>query len=426
MERLAAPERAALLARFAAECRFERGVILAEAALLATLLLFGIDLEAALASPLEALFVVFIACGETVLGLAYFATQKKLRADAIPDGVRIGRYDRESLAAVIERVKTLLTPEDRRIPVFLTRDKSANAAAIQVGPAVIINPLNGVYLNRTMLHLLEPEGLAAIVGHEFAHATRYRQPWDRAMVLHQATAAAACLAVYRLLGFETTLGYFAVFLVSSGMSFVRGYVRARSSRVIEYLCDDFGAGVAGVVPAMAALYETAARVEAQSRLQLLAIEAKLSGVPLSTRKILEVYEEVLPFDTIDPDLVRQQLEQRIAERVGKGGVSLRGFLEYLREPDDRNQLEELRALATRMRVAFAMPTIAGRIAIRHDSPDEEVETLVSLVENHPESFLFHLPDEDTDSATHPAFRRRLVYLWRNREAIEAQFPRGDA
>ena len=44
--------------------------------------------------------------------------------------------------------------------------------------------------------------------------------------------------------------------------------------------------------------------------------------------------------------------------------------------------------------------------------------VVELVESHPDHVLFHLPEELSDQgSTHPNVSRRMLYLWRNREAI---------
>ena len=51
----------------------------------------------------------------------------------------------------------------------------------------------------------------------------------------------------------------------------------------------------------------------------------------------------------------------------------------------------------------------------------QIEELVLLILAHPDRLLFAIPWElGTSSGSHPTTTRRVLYLWKNREAIEAR------
>ena len=116
-------------------------------------------------------------------GLVQVMGVKKKRAEDLRPDARFGEFGPREIVSVVDGVRHRLPwvadgpAADAK--VFLVRDKSANAAAVSVGLLRLVKPLQGVFIHRQLLHLLKPDELAAVVGHEFGHLAKVSLSLDR-------------------------------------------------------------------------------------------------------------------------------------------------------------------------------------------------------------------------------------------------------
>ena len=99
--------------------------------------------------------------------------------------------------------------------------------------------------------------------------------------------------------------------------------------------------------------------------------------------------------------------------------SFAGFFKYLFKSDDTDHeaLEGQIALMHAMRAVAKVPVSLSEV-LHH--PHATLQGCVHAIENHPDHVLLHVEDElDDRHSTHPNVSRRLLYLWRNREAIQS-------
>lgn len=373
-----------------------------------------------------ALVLAFVV-GDSVRGYAEVLLMKKRRVRDMPDGVRYGRYDRETLQAVVDGVQRRLGLAGDRLSVYVTGDKELNAMAVQAGAAGIFPALNAVYINRSMLHLLTPQELTYLLGHEFGHLLRYRVSWDRYRWVHLVAVAVVSLLAVQFTGLDGWLPLGAVLAVQFAASFVLSLLYGVHNHTVEFLCDDHGARLAGVAPAVSALFKMAAESEVHLALQLRALSLAGEGQVLTPREALEIYQAALPFGRVDAERVAREVERRAAHRRANDGASLAGFLRYVRDLESEETHDEREQELRRLRAMVGMPRLAwdGLLA-RTDGEglsETTVESLMALADAHPGMPMFRLPEElDDRGSSHPSHQRRMRYLWRHRAAFERPAP----
>jgi len=355
------------------------------------------------------------------LGQLVFLRKHEISAEG---HATLGQYNEQDLRHMIEGIRSQLGLGTTNLRVFATRDKDLNAMAVKIGASRLLPWLNGVYINRSLLHLLKPDELRAIIGHEFGHLTDFRSHSRDFLLIHALFALIVGVTVFYFGSLRFGLGeFFPVLLALGALTGIFSLSNSQGSgQVEEYLCDEYGARVGGVPPAVSALFKIGAASEIQLMLQARALEVAKAGGKLDPRQALEVYEEVLPFGNPDLEAVSAELDRTIHEKQrSAGALSIKGFLSYI--SDDEFDEDATEAATRHMKALIRAPRIDSR-DLREQSKDRtltagEIEVLVDRLIENPSHLLFASACEQDEASTHPAMWRRILYLWRNREIIES-------
>jgi Zn-dependent protease with chaperone function len=352
-----------------------------------------------------------------------FLSKKRIE-DIRPDA-QFGVHNRDSLVRLAETVFQTLGLKRDAAPVFLTRAKDVNAQAIRCELWPGQHLFNGVFLNRSIIHLLDEPELASVIGHELGHVFPYGPLLSRCYALHALFAGTVSFALTATFQFPA-VAFVAPFVVLLVLDRVIALPHMRLSRGIEFLCDDYGARAAGLLPTLSAEYKIAVEHEARMDLLLRLLEMRQKGLKCSARDLADAYDEAIPFGKADVESFEREL-QRFSEQRKKQSrrLSLGGFLEHLQgaDADDDNaetraaleaQLNELRALRE-------LPLIdLDRTQYVQGSGAWTFElagNLMRALESQSDRVLIRTAEElDDRGSTHPNASRRMLFLWRSRGA----------
>jgi Zn-dependent protease with chaperone function len=416
--RLETPTRETLLQHYADTERLSRQMLAVEIALTLGALMWG-------AAGYQRSDGVWPWLAALVAGLGvfrwiphhYFLNKKRLediRADAV-----FGVHTRASLLALTERVFARLNLPPRAAPVFMTRDKDVNAAAIRCELLPGIRVFNGVFLNRSIIHLLDEPELESVVGHELGHVFPYAPLLSRLYLLHSAFAAGVAFALAAAFphGAMVLLAPMALLWL---LDWLIAFPHLRLSRGIEFLCDDFGARAAGLLPALSAEFKLGAESEARQQILLHMFQALREGRKISAEQLFEDYENAVPFGRSDPASVRAEMEKLAASRKQHaGGLSLGGFINFLGDRDANTDgvRESISEEAGKIEALGRLPAIrADRERLQSGSAawtHADARQLCGAIEANPQAVLFQLAHEVSDvGTTHPNVSRRMLFLWR--------------
>jgi Zn-dependent protease with chaperone function len=337
----------------------------------------------------------------------------KKRLDQIRSDAQFGVHNRETLLALTRHVFARLGVPRSAAPVFLTRDKDINARALRCELWPGLRLFNGVFLNRSVIHLLDEAELASVIGHELGHVYPYAPLVSRMYALHAVVAAlvsAAIASVFPVPG----VAFLAPLAVLWVLDLIIALPHHRLSRGIEFLCDDYGAQAAGLLPALSAEVKIAIESETRQTLFHQTLAAKAGGIHLSLTQLVEAYDAAIPFGKADPATFAQELKQVAREQVRQDrGLSAGGFARYLGRGDEaqtQDWIEEHLALSR---------ALAALLQGSAHWTTERAAVLLETIAANPDRVFARLPDEVDDRAlTHPAVSRRLLFLWRER----AQYP----
>jgi len=358
-------------------------------------------------------------------GLVQVLGVKKKRVEDLRPDVRFGDYGPREIAAVVDGVR-------RRLPwvangaaadanaggrIWLVRDKSANAAAVSVGLLRLVKPLQGVFIHLQLLHLLKPDELAAVVGHEFGHLAKVSLSLDRHAAAFTLATAVLCVAAANWAGDRGGSELFVALVLAWALQFGWNALRGDSGHVAEYLCDAAGAeaagpGVTGPLAASNALLQIAADAERHTALYVWCLEQWLEGHASSPAAAMDVLDDALPFGVTDGDGVKEEVAARLRAK-SEAGPSVGGFLGHLTGAGDdldagaaaRAQVAQWQAVQKLPRLdweGFAGPD--GRLSAAGGA------ALVAAAQREPEKVWFRLAEEAGAGSTHPTTRRRVLCL----------------
>lgn len=360
-----------------------------------------------------------LASGRSLLGLVQTVAQKKTAVADLREDILVGRYSKDDLARLVrEAVHRLGLPED--VPVYLLRDKEMNACSIHIALSPF-RALRAVYLNRAVLHFLEPDELRNVLGHELGHNTRYDLTWTRYLLVHLAFASVLALNIVQAMGAAEGYSLMVVVVVLAAWEWLLTLPRRFLGQGLELLCDDLGAVLAGPVPAARELLKTGVEAEARARLLRDALRLGREGDALRVEDAVAAYEEAVPWGAVAPDTA-ERLAAAVRERRRRDSTpSVSGFLRYIKDDDSAQEAAE--AAVKRQAMVERMPLLDRSLlaGLGPSFGEDRIADVVKQLEANPEALLFRLPDEvDDRGLSHPSFRRRLLYIWRHREAIAAE------
>ena len=419
--RLETPARATLLAHYAETERFSKIILAGEVCITVAALLwvsFG-TIQVPDAWP-------WVAATLGGLGVFRWIAQhvflNKKRLEDIRADASFGVHNKQSLLALVQRVFSRLQLPPDAAPVFMTRAKDVNAMAVRCELLPGLRVFNGVYLNRAIIHLLDEPELESVVGHELGHVFPYAPLLSRSYLLHSAFAASVSFAL------AATFNHGAVAVIAPlallwVLDWIIAFPHIRISRGIEFLCDDFGAKAAGLLPALSSEFKINAESEARQQIIFYLLQTAAQGGKVPLDQLMEDYEAAVPFGRSDPASVRAEMEKLASSRnLSRGGVSLTGFVRFLgeRDVDDDDYKESVGNEAKRLELLATLPLVPiDRESYLKDSSawtTAKACELITVIENNPTTVLFHLADEITDKvSSHPGVSRRMLFLWRNQQ-----------
>lgn len=357
--------------------------------------------------------------------LDHIFLNKKRLEDIRPDA-QFGEHTRDSLVKLSEGVFKRLGLKPDAVPVFLTRAKDVNAHAVRCELWPGLHLFNGVFLNRSIIHLLDQRELASVIGHELGHVIPYAPLLSRVYIVHSLVAGVVSFALTAAFKYPG-VAFMGPLVVLFILNWMIAFPHMRLSRGIEFLCDDFGAQAAGLLPALSTEFKMAAENETRQQLLLRTLESRKQGSKLDLAELVEAYEEAVPFGKADPKQFEQEFQKlSTAREQSNRGISLGGFLNYVSgSGDNENAREFVDEQIKQLNLVKELPLLpVDRLGYLQGSAGwtpQNAELLAAAIENDPRRVLFQLDHEvDDRSVTHPNVSRRILYLWRNRSAFPLQ------
>ena len=418
--RLTTPSRETLLAHYAqteALCK----IILALEALAGLAALTWIVARGHIPSgPLPWIALAFGALG-VFRWFFHHAFLNKKRIEHIRRDAQFGVHTRDSLVQLAANVFDRLGLRREAAPVFLTRAKDINAHAIRCELWPGLHLFNGVFLNRSIIHLLDEAELASVIGHELGHVFPYSPLLSRCYAIHSAFAGLICFAIACAFP-HAAVALFAPLAVLWLLDWLIVFPHLRLSRGMEFLCDDYGAHASGLLPALSSELKIAAEQEARQQLLLRVFESRQAGSAFNLHDLAEAYEQAVPFGKADPEAFQREFKKLTETRQQSARqVSLGGFLEHLGGGGNDNAEELASEQISELKQLESLPLLSvPREAYLQGSAawtPEAAARLTAAIEHEPDRVLVRLSNELVDhDVTHPGPSRRMLFLWRNRHS----------
>jgi Zn-dependent protease with chaperone function len=420
----AVPDRDALLRQLAAANRFVwlsvPGQIVAGGCLVSL-----IDWHLVEANPLLPTIALAFMVGPIVLGIMQSWAQKKKEIGDLREDTHFGQYDKYRLQTLFQDTLQRLDLPDEKLPVYITADKFLNAGALHLGFGGFFKSLNGVYLNRQVLHKLEPAEVQDIMGHELGHYYKHYLLGDRFRAITTALGAFLGIYVSQFVGISSFISMIALSVCATVFWSVSNFQRSRHGQTIEYLCDDLGAQVHGVEASINGLMKLGADAELQQAVLQQAMQSR-HYEELSPEEIMQAVQAAVPYGHVSRDALEKAVEQSLKKQAKQSRqASLSGFAKHLWNSDLEEESKDEFDAALRN---FARIRSAPRLnweSLLNDPErlhlgEPQIEQLVDMIESQPSHLLFHIPDEAGSlDGVHPPLKLRILYLWNNRDKIEA-------
>ena len=348
----------------------------------------------------------------------------------LKETTKFGEFDKHNLRQLFRLTAEKLMLPHRDLPVFITADKSVSAANVRLGLLGAMRGMNGVYLNRQVLHRMTPDEVQVLMGHELGHYHKYSSLHDRFGALSSLVGA--------LLGFvmgqASQIGPGGSVMLSVGCAFLvqkfdNFYWRNKGNHNY-FLCDDYAAQVHGVGKCVDVLIKLGVDAELQIAIQQ---QAALAGniANVSKQGILQAVERELPYGHTSVEEMVGAIERAIKVQTQKENQkSLVGFLDYMWNSGSQ-EYEEAEVEQTMMlyKQLDALPRVDWERCL--DDPTEiqfdelSLGKLSECLVEEP-GLLFRIPGEaGWQVGEEPTLKERVIYLLLNRKEIEHAFRAGD-
>ena len=418
---LSVPNRQQLLQQIASANRFDIVLAIVQS-VCALFLAFLIDWRRAIAEPWVTTVAIGAVVGPFAMELLRFWAVKKKRIEDLQEKTRFGEFDKHLLSKLYQETLQRLRLPDDKLPVYIIADKSMNGFMMHAGLGWLFNSLNGIYLNRQVLHKLNSAEVQSLMGHELAHYYRHYLLSDRLHFLTLTLGALLGLFVTQWLGMEGFFSLIALLVCANVFWYIASFQRAKHSMAIEYLCDDFGAQVRGVTTSITELMKIGVEVEVLTAVQQQALLSASRG-KLSTLEIVDAISAALPYGHATQEELEKAVEKQLKQRAQQG-ATLGGFLRYLWQSDvDAEAGELIEKEMRRLKKLESIPRVPWEKLLsdphQMQFTEESMSRLMELMEANPDAELFPTADALGQTAgTHPPLKLRILYLWQNRRAIE--------
>lgn len=384
-----------------------------------------IDWHRVEANPLLPTIAIAFMVGPFFLGVMQSWAQKKKEIGDLREDTHFGQFDKYRLQSLFQDTLQRLNLPDEKLPVYITADKFLNAGAMHLGFGGFFKSLNGVYLNRQVLHKLEPEEVQDIMGHELGHYYRHYLLGDRFRAITTALGALLGIYVSQVVGMGSFISMIALSVCATAFWSVSNIQRSRHGQTIEYLCDDLGAQVHGIETSINGLMKLGADAELQ---QAVMQQAMQSGhyENLSPAETVQAIQTAVPYGHVSRDELEQAVERSLKKQAKQSQqVSVSGFAKHLWNSDLEEEAkeefdEELRKIALIQQAPRldweSLLSDPERLHLTYP----QIEQLVDMIESQPSHLLFHIPDEaGSMDGVHPPLKLRILYLWQNHRESEA-------
>ncbi|MGV3483008.1 MAG: M48 family metalloprotease [Planctomycetaceae bacterium] len=391
----------------------------------------AIDWQWVLDQPLYSLLALSLVPSQFLPGLVAMLVKKKKPVEELSEGFRAGVFSKTSLLSTIQETAQSLGIDARAIPFYLTRDKDLNAYAVSIGLSRWMPSIRGVYINRQTLHVSTPSGLKSTIGHELGHLFPYELKWHGGLLAKLTFGGLLALFVLQKAGDPSAFGLIAATGAAWGFLFLDSLPAARMSQPVEFLCDGLGAKASGVEAAISDLLNFGNESQAQYELSIAALKLAGQGKAINDAEAMKIYEDALGYGPTDVDSTLARIQEAVAkEKAAKGEMSIKGLIDFLwRDNVADSHLAQAREEAIALfEMLDKLPRIDWKeITGWHPEAQLEphrIEALVQELRTHPEMILFAMPTEPRGNVdlSHPSFRMRILYLWKNRAAIESLRP----
>jgi Zn-dependent protease with chaperone function len=381
-----------------------------------------VDWQQAIRDPIVTLVAIGAIVGPFGMSVAQQLAQKKKRIEDLQEQTRFGQFDKHRLRNLFQDTLRRLNLPDDRLPVYIVADKYMNATMMHWGLGTLFRSLYGINLHRQVLHKLTSAEVQDIMGHELGHYYKYYVVADRFRLLTLIVGALLGILAFQQFQAHYMIGILVLMSASYGLWRLAGLPYARHALVIEYLCDDLGAQVHGVATSIGGLMKLGAEQEVLTAIHRHAVLSSVGG-KLNAHEIVDAVTAAIPYGHTSPEDLKAAVEKSLKKKAQEG-PSVSGFIRYMWQSDaDAAASEEFESDMRKLRKLESVPRLPWESVLRVPSEinfdEQSLPKLISMIENHPNGELFHIPEilGDTDGL-HPPIKMRILYLWYNRQEIE--------
>lgn len=372
----------------------------------ALLFFIFVDHSKILSSFSEALILVGLSIAPTLLSLGHYFAKKKKKIQDLKSTIKYGHLSKTDLLEVCAEACSKMGIPQGDVSFYVTSEKQVNASALTLGLGSVFKNLQVVMLNRATLHALKKDELMSVVAHELAHIYRYPLFYQQALTLRLVNACLLNLSIFTILPNV----FIVAIVVGSYQALVNRWL-GRFSIAIEFLCDDCGAEVAGILPALRSEFKVSKHSEILSDAYYQLLKAKREGKILNTKDLTSLLEASLSYDCVSKEELSSQIETNLNKHQAKMSTS---FFQHFKsqimsdtlDTEDNLEDEFIKLEQSRKTKILELPSHEDELSL------DWFSKVVAAIKENPDVPIFRTPNDINDNnSSHPGPRRRLVYLW---------------